>query len=111
LIFFRHVIGEGPAAIDPIDPWWARHVGGKAGQYYLRYFGEESPREWRIDLPKEGLSGGERFRVDVLDTWDMTSTPAGEVTLAQVGQFSYGDATRAIALPGRPWIAARLVRI
>src|SRR6185436_15727390 len=60
---------------EPIDKWWDQHLGGQLGTYYLRYFGEAAPTSWAVDLPKDELKGGERFKVDVLDTWNMTVTP------------------------------------
>ena len=114
LAFLKRVMEEGPApGIDPLDRWWGRHIAGKAGQYYLRYFGEETPGEWRVDLPKDELTAGLRFRADVLDTWNMTVTPIeGVFTLAQTGAYSFADPARpTISLPSRPYMAVRLVRL
>lgn len=113
LAFLRRVMEDGPApGIDPIDHWWGRHIAGAPGHYYLRYFGADAPATWHIDVPRDGLSGGERFRVDVLDTWNMTVTPVeGGCTLAQTGPYGFGDPTRpVVTLPGRPWMAVRMAR-
>lgn len=113
LAFLKRVMEEGPAEIDPIDRWWGRHIGGRAGQYYLRYFGEETPSEWPVDIPKDELSGGERFRADVIDTWAMTIAPVdGVFTLARNGDYSFNDPARpTIALPSHPWMAVRMTRL
>jgi len=114
LAFLKSVMEAGPKpGVDPIDKWWDRHIGGQAGQYYLRYFGSETPVEWPLDLPKPALSGGEQFRVDLIDTWNMTMTPVeGVFTLQKKDGYDFHDPARpVIALPGRPWMAVRVVRI
>ncbi len=114
LAFLKRVMEAGPApGIEPVDKWWDRHLGGQAGSYYLRYFGRETPAEWAFELPKTGLNGGEMFRVEVLDTWNMTMTPVeGVFTLGASDKHSFRDPARAeVALPGKPWIAVRVVKV
>jgi len=114
LAFLKSVMEAGPKpGVDPIDKWWDRHIGGQAGHYYLRYFGSETPAEWPLDLPKPALSGGEQFRVDLIDTWNMTMKPVeGVFTLQKKDGYDFHDPARpVIALPGRPWMAVRAVRI
>jgi hypothetical protein len=113
LAFLKSVMEAGPTpGFEPIDKWWDRHLGGQAGSCYLRYFGEGAPAEWAVDLPKDGLEGGERFKVDVLDTWNMTITPVeGAFVMAKKDAYSLHDPKRpTVALPGRPWIAVRVTR-
>lgn len=114
LTFLKSVMEDGPRpGLDPIDKWWERHLGGQVGQYYLRYFGEAAPTSWEVKLPRDGLKGGERFAVDVLDTWNCTVTPvAGEFSMAPIGSYDFHDPARpAIALPGKPWMAVRVRRL
>jgi hypothetical protein len=114
LAFLKAVMEAGPTpGIEPIDASWDQHLGGKAGTYYLRYFGETAPTEWEVALPKDGLKGGERFRLDVLDTWAMTVTSVpGAFAMARKDAYVLHDPERpTIALPGRPWMAVRLVRV
>ncbi|KAK0331315.1 hypothetical protein LTR94_029438 [Friedmanniomyces endolithicus] len=99
--------------VEPIDKWWEQHLGGVAGQYYLRYFGDEAPTEWAVNVPRDEIKGGERFRADVIDTWNMTIEPQpGIFTLAQADtKYFFRDPDRpTLALPGRPWMAVRLER-
>lgn len=113
LAFLKAVLEAGPVpGIEPIDKWWDRHLGGQAGRYYLRYFGREAPSEWTFELPRAGLNGGESFRVEVLDTWEMTVTPVeGVFTLAASDRYSWRDPARpSVALPGKPWQALRVTR-
>jgi len=113
LAFLKSVMVAGPKpGIDPVDKWWDRHIGGQAGQYYLRYFGAETPTAWALDLPKPALNGGETFRVDLIDTWNMTTTPVeGVFTMQKKDGYDFHDPVRPVlALPGKPWMAVRVVR-
>ncbi|MFT3997039.1 MAG: DUF5605 domain-containing protein [Asticcacaulis sp.] len=113
LAFLKKVMEDGPSpGIDPIDKWWERHMAGREGVYYLRYFGKDAPTQWTVDLPKNGLKGGERFRIELLDTWNMTVTPVeGHFTMAKKDAYNFHDPTRpVVALPGKPWMAVRLIR-
>src|SRR3954453_13043135 len=76
IAFLKQILATAPpGGIDPIDQYYETHIGGKAGEYYLIYFGVEKPSEWPFELPREALSDGMKFRVDVIDTWNMTVTP------------------------------------
>ena len=76
LAFLKQVMEAGPAGgIDPIDKWQYPQIGGKAGEYYLIYFGKEQPTNWVFELPKPKLSDGLKFKVEILDTWNLTVTP------------------------------------
>jgi len=119
LAFLRKILEAGPAeGIEPIDEFYETHIGGKAGQYYLVYFGEEKPTTWTFALPrdppaKNALAAGMKFHVDVLDTWNMTQTPVdGVFTLGKSVTYAFSAVDgAAIALPGRPYMALRIQRI
>jgi hypothetical protein len=114
LAFMKAVMEAGPTpGFDPIDRTWDQHLGGQAGSYYLRYFGEAAPTQWTLALPKDELKGGERFRVDVLDTWNMTVTPVeGVFVMAKKDAYFLQDPDRpTVTLPGQPWMAVRVTRI
>jgi hypothetical protein len=119
LAFLRKILEAGPSeGIEPIDEAYETHVGGKAGKYYLVYFGNETPSQWKFSLPrdppeKNALAEGMKFHIDILDTWNMTITPVDSVfTIAKLTNSVYpaeGDPT--ITLPGKPYIALRIQRI
>ncbi|HUO08516.1 MAG TPA: DUF5605 domain-containing protein [Phycisphaerae bacterium] len=118
LAFLKKILESGPAdGIEPIDEYYETHMGGKAGEYYLVYFGEERPTEWQFRLPrnppaKKALTEGMRFHVDVLDTWNMTITPVERefVTAKIAGSGFPVEGDGKITLPGRPYMALRIVR-
>lgn len=114
LKFLKTVLETGPIpGLEPIDKWWEQHLGGQMGRYYLRYFGSEAPRDWAFALPKDGLKGGERFKLDVIDTWNMTISPVdGVFEMKPRDAYFFHDPQRPLmALPARPYIAVRAVRV
>ena len=114
LAFLRQILEEGPAnGIDPIDKWQDVTVAGQHGEYYLIYFGREAPRSWTFRLYKKGVIEGLRFAAEVIDTWEMTITPVdGEFVTKKKDDYHFIDAKgRAIALPGKPGMAIRLIRV
>jgi hypothetical protein len=96
IAFLKEILEQGPPeGLDSIFDTWRWKAAGKEGEYYLFYFGVHQPAEHTFDLP-----AGNRYQVDVIDTWEMTITPQ-EGTFE--GQFK-------IALPGKPYCAVRIKR-
>jgi hypothetical protein len=113
LAFLRQILESGPAeGIDPIDKWQDLPCAGKPGEYYLFYFGHAQPTEWRFELPKIKITDGEKFRVDIIDTWNMTITPVDHVykTTPFDGHFVRVEGEAVVKLPGTPYIALRIRR-
>jgi hypothetical protein len=114
LAFLKSVMEAGPKLrASNRSTTWDQHLGGQAGSYYLRYFGQAAPTQWAVALPKDELKGGERFQVDVLDTWNMTVTPVeGAFVMQKKDAYFLHDPDRpTVALPGRPWMAVRVTRL
>lgn len=114
LAFLRNVMDESPATgIDPIDKWQDQHTAGKPGEYYLIYFGKLTPTEWQFELPRQGLTAGMKFRVEVIDTWNMTvqAVPGEFSVIADTTYRYHAEGLPKVKLPGRPWMALRLHRI
>lgn len=79
--FLRELLDDidGPG-LDPIDHWWDdAFVAGIPRRVYLQYLGAQAPASWTFRLPQgrngDRLEPGDRFHVDVVDTWNMTVTP------------------------------------
>ncbi len=114
IAFLRQIVEEAPVDIDPIDQYFQTSLAGKAREYYLTYFGKESITEWPFILPKRGdLEDGLKFKVDVIDTWNMTITPLDEVfEIEKMGRYDFIDKDKkVISLPGKPYMALRIQRI
>lgn len=119
LAFLRRILEEvdGPG-LDPIDKWDdPAYVAGVPRQVYVQYLGRSAPASWDFRLPV-GFPGerpepGDRFEVDVIDTWNMTVTPVGRVfTLDDVQRNdAYARASEPVALPEGAAIALRITRI
>ena len=83
----------------------------------LVYFGKNSPGKWKFQLPRRSrddakeLAGGMKFKVDVLDTWNMTVVPVdGEFEIRQPKKEDYtvyDTKDRTIELPNKSWLALR----
>ena len=119
LAFLKKVLDAAPAeGIEPIDRWQRPEIGGQPGEYYLIYLGKETPTNWVFHLPKPPLgklqsAAGMKFTVEVLDTWNMTVTPApGVFTLKKKDGYAFADKDdRSITLPGKPYIAICIKRV
>ena len=90
--FLRDIL-HGAPTLEP-DPLasWEYPTAGETGSYWIQYFGTAQPSIRPLELADAGP-----FRVEVIDTWNMTVTDAGT---------HYGSVT--IDLPGRPYIAVRV---
>ena len=111
LAFLKQVLAGAPAdGIEPIDKWQEPCIGGKAGEYYLVYFGKELPTNWVFNLPKMKLTNDMKFKMEILDTWNMSVSPVdGVFTAKKNDNYTFGDVNgRAVALPGNPWMALRI---
>jgi hypothetical protein len=119
IAFLRKILESGPPeGIEPIDETYHTHFGGRAGKFYLVYFGTERPTTWKFALPRDppdkaALAEGMKFHVDVLDTWNMTITPVNQVfTTAKFANSVYpAVGNPSIPLPGTPDMALRIQRI
>jgi hypothetical protein len=114
LAFLSKVLAESLAdGIDPIDKWQDSNMGGQLGDYYLLYFGKQTPASWPFELYKDRIKDGMRFKIDVLDTWAMTVTPVeGEFVTKKKDNYHFADEKgRAVPLPGKPYMAVRIRRI
>ncbi len=114
LAFFRKILSQSPAeGLEPIDKWQDYPFAGKAGEYYLGYFGTDKPTAWPVRIYKNGVKEGMKFKVEVIDTWNMTITALPDlIELKKLDDYHFGDKTgRSIALPGRPYMAVRLLRV
>ncbi len=96
IAFLRRLLEDGPpGGLDPVrwGPHWDMLGAAKGDDYCLFYFGEQQPAHYTFEPPGEA-----RYRVDVIDPWQMTIEPL---------EGTFGGRFR-IELPGRPFIAVRM---
>ena len=119
LAFLRRILEEvDGAGLDPIDSWWDdAFVAGIPGELYLQYLGRSAPASWDFRLPRASAGGvlqqGDRFEVDVIDTWNMTVTPVGRAFELDEVRRNDAFATDAapIELPAGEALALRIRRV
>ncbi len=113
LTFLRKIMEEGPTpGIEPIQTWWNYSIAGKEFEYYLHYFGDKTPTEWPVILPGRKGQPQNAYRLDIIDTWNMTVTPVdGLFRMQRHSDYDFHDPARpTVQLPGKPWLAVRLVK-
>ncbi|MFN3661563.1 DUF5060 domain-containing protein [Yoonia sp.] len=93
---------------------WSRVSGAADGDVSYIYLGEHQPSIWSTGLPKDDAA----YDVDVIDTWNMTVTPAKVVTAPEQHTIRHGDIIRGgkpdaafgVELPTQPYLAIRVRR-
>ena len=97
--------------VDSVRAW--RDVGAaRDGDVTYIYLGDHRPVVWSLGLPQEEGD----WEVDVIDTWNMTVTPAKRVPAPVPVETRHGNMTRGgkadaafgIELPGKPYLAVRV---
>lgn len=114
LAFLRQIMEDGPVpGFEPIQAFWNYHIAGKEFEYYLKYWGKDTPVEWPVVLPGRGDKALLTYRADIIDTWNMTITPVeGVFKMVRKDQYDVHDPTRpVIKLPAKPWIALRMQKV
>lgn len=116
IAFLRKIVEAGPAGgLEPIDQYYEINMAGKAGEYYLIYFGKNQFSKWDFVLPKRELAKGAKFKADIIDTWNMTITPLDkvfEVVPMPGNKYKFIDKNNAlIKLPAKPYMALRIYKV
>lgn len=111
--FLRKIVESGPQeGLTPIDHYFTPNLSGKAGEYYLLYFGKDTPAAWDFKLPKEALADGMTFKIEVIDTWNMTIKAVDQpFVIKKLDGYSFVDQTHNVKLTGKPYMALRITRI
>jgi hypothetical protein len=117
--FLRNLLEQdvehGLDPISPIGAWpWTRVSGVRDGESALRYIylGEHQPVVWSSGFPMDS----DDYEVDLIDTWNMTITPANKVEAPVPHPTRHGavvrggkpDAAFGVELPGKPYMALRV---
>jgi hypothetical protein len=119
LAFLKKVLADAPVeGIDPLGHQQQAAMAGQPWEYYLLYFGKQTPTNWVFRLPgsrraKPQAADEMKFTVEVLDTWNMTVTSVpGTFILPKMENNFYADKNgRAIPLPGKPYLGIRIKRV
>jgi hypothetical protein len=114
IAFLREIVEQSSLdELEPIDRGFKTNMAGKVGEYYLVYFGKEQIERWPFALPQDGLESDMRFKVDVIDSWNMSITPLDPIfEIERVDRYTFCDKNKqVISLPGKPYMALRIKRL
>ncbi len=85
---------------------------------YLVYFGKTMQDAWMFNLPAKNaaypsLKPGTKFRVEIIDTWNMTVTPWPDIMeTGPVNDYRLYDVKhRKIRLPLTPYVLLRITQV
>lgn len=103
--------GLEPIGVAAAFPW-SRVSGAQDGGIRFIYFGEHRPVIWSTGLPTDS----DNYDVDLIDTWNMTISPAKKVAAPISHPVRHGaivrggkpDAAFGVELPGKPYLALRV---
>jgi hypothetical protein len=116
--FLKEILEQsGIDGLEPLDHWWILNGAGKNGQYYLYYFGEECPTEWKFELPAfkipQEIAYGTQFKVEIIDAWNMTiQTIEQYYEVTDKDRYHYScNHHPVVELPGKPYTAIRITRV
>ena len=116
--FLRKILAEGPGPLEPSDVSRDFKTASGGNGHYIIYFGKEINENWFFNLPQKNgsfarLSAGKKYKVEIIDTWDMTITAVNEIfETAPVDDYRlYDKARKKIWLPLKPYLALRVTEI
>ncbi|MDD7972818.1 DUF5060 domain-containing protein [Roseinatronobacter alkalisoli] len=115
--FLRDLLEEDTKhGLEPLGTpgsWpWSRVSAAQDDDVTYIYLGEHQPAIWSTGLPLDSRN----YQVDVIDTWNMTVTPATIVDAPVLHPVRHGDIIRggtadaafAVELPSQPYLAIRV---
>jgi hypothetical protein len=116
--FLKKILEESPGPLEPADISRDFYTATAGKGYYIVYFGKEMNENWFFNLPVKNAKfekpkPGMRYKVEVIDTWDMTVETYQEVfelSAANDSRF-YDKEMKKIKLPLKPYIALRITEI
>lgn len=115
IAFLKEIIDGAPANLVPIDPEEddTQGIFGVRGEYLLVYLGKAKRDDWTFQVRGGRLRAGMEFRVDLIDTWNMTVAPLGRTVKLGAGAEGVfpADPPLKVSLGGKPYMALRIQRV
>ena len=116
--FTRQILDALPNPLHLCDSSWDPYTSTAGENYYMIYLGKEIKPEWAFDLPVKNafyprLKEGVRFKVEVIDTWNMTIAewPVVFETTAPVKDRVYDKNQGRVRLPASPYLLLRITEV
>jgi len=118
IAFLRKLVEDGPGPLELSDVSRDNRTSTAGNGYYIIYFGKEMNDSWLFNLPIKNskydkLKPGTRFKVEIIDTWDMTiqSCPLVFETTPENDYRVYDTEMKKVRLPLKPYMALRITEI
>lgn len=116
--FIRNILEAANAPIEQADISRDSKIATTGKGVYFIYFGKEINEKWLFNLPNKNANfekpkKGNRYKVEVIDTWDMTIKEVP--TVFEVGDVNdyrlYDKDLKQVRLLLKPYIALRITEI
>jgi len=118
IAFLRNIVEACPSPLSLADIGRDNNTASAGPGYYIVYFGKEMHDSWLFNLPAKNrsfpkLKAGVRFKVEIIDTWDMTikTVPFVFVTSEENDYRLFDTDLKKVRLPLKPYIALRITEI
>lgn len=115
IAFLRKIIEALPGPLSLADISRDNMTATAGNGHYMVYFGKQMNDSWIFNLPVkngafENLKPGTRFKVEIIDTWDMSIKEYPEIfeTSAENDYRLYDKDLKKVRLPLKPYIALRI---
>lgn len=120
--FMQQILSEMPRPMYLPDSSWDPYTSACGPGYYMVYLGKNIANEWRFDLPIRNGRGaaafprmteGERYQVEIIDTWNMTITQCPQIFVTKMqDKYRMIEASgQNVELPALPYLLLRIKRI
>lgn len=116
--FLRAILESNKGPLDPADISRDLQTATTGKGVWLIYFGTEVKDSWAFNIPVKNGSfekpvKGQRFKVQVIDTWSMTITDSQEVfETSEAADYRFMDKdNKKVNLPAKPFLAIRIIRL
>lgn len=122
IAFLRKIVEECPNPLQLADVSRDNQISTAGSGYYIIYFGKEMSDSWLFNLPIRNAASafgykrpvkGTRFKVEIIDTWDMTIKTYSETfeTAQETDYRVYDKDFKKVRIPLKPYIALRITEI
>ncbi|MDP4291443.1 MAG: DUF5605 domain-containing protein, partial [Bacteroidota bacterium] len=118
IAFLRSIVEACPNPLQLADGGRDNYTATAGKGYYLVSFGKEINDAWQFDLPTKNanykkLNPGTRFKVEIIDMWDMTITQC-PLTFEVVKENDYrmcDKEFKKVNLPLKPYLVLRITEV
>jgi hypothetical protein len=122
IAFLRKIVEDCPNPLQLADVGRDHKTSSAGSGYYIIYFGKEMNDSWQFNLPIRNAAAafgykrpvkGTRFKVEIIDTWEMTIKQYPETfeTSQETDYRVFDKDFKKVRLPLKPYIALRITEI